>query len=107
MNFNQCYDVIRNKFNEIDLQKIDSDFSAVICFNGNDNQYVYIAYTKGEKIIEPIKHNSANIFVSLSTETFEKIFNKELDPFKAFTTGKIKAKGNVFLALSLFKKLKS
>lgn len=105
MNFTDCYNIIKEKLYETDLQKIDTDFSAVMFFT-DVNQYVYIAYINEKKIIEPVKHDSANIVVSLSIKTFEDIINKKLDPFKAFTTGKIKTKGNVFLALSLFKKIK-
>lgn len=107
MKFNECYDIIDRKFQTFDLSKIDTNFSAIVCFTDDTKNYIYIAYVDGRKIIEPVKHDGANIVVSLSTDTFEKILNKSLDPFKAFTTGKIKAKGNVFLALSLFKKLKS
>lgn len=107
MNFEQCYEIIKKRLYETDLSKIDSDFSAVISFTGNEKGDVYMAYIGGKKIIEPVKHTRANIFVSLSTETFEGILKGQLEPFKAFTTGKIKAKGNVFLAMSLYKKLLS
>lgn len=106
MDFNQCYNIIKEKFYSMDLEKIDTDFSAVMCLKDENKNYVYMAYKNGERIIEPVKHDSANIFISLSTETFQNILEKRLDPFKAFTTGKIQAKGNVFLALSLFKKIK-
>lgn len=107
MQFKEIYEIVKQKFTEKDISMIDSDFSAIVHITGEDEGYIYASYIGGNKVIEPVKHNSANILVALSDETFEKLYNKELDPFKAFTTGKIKAKGNVFLAMSLFKKYKN
>lgn len=106
MKFQESYNLIKEKFNKMDTSKIDKDFSGVICITGNDAGYVYVAYIGGKKIIEPVKHTKANIFVTMSDETFEALINKKIDPFKAFTTGKVKAKGNVFLAISIYKKMK-
>lgn len=107
MTFKEIYQTVKTIFLQKDISKIDSDFSAIVHITGKEDGYIYIAYIGGEKIIEPVKHDSANIFVIMSDDTFEKVYKRQLDPFKAFTTGKIKAKGNVFLAMSLFKKLKS
>ena len=106
MKFQESYRLMKQKFETMDLSKVDKDFSSIICLTGNDPGYVYAAYIKGKKIIEPIKHDKANIFVTMSDQTFEDLIMKRIDPFKAFTTGKVKAKGNVFLALSLYKKIK-
>ncbi len=106
MTFEESYRLIKSKFIEKDLSKIDEDFSAIVHITGKDGGFIYISYIKGVKTIEPVKHDSANLFVSLSDETFSQLVKKQLDPFKAFTTGKVKAKGNVFLALSLYKKYK-
>lgn len=106
MEFKESYRIIKNKFDEMDSSKLDTDFSAIICITGKDQGYVYLAFIGGKKYIEPVKHDSANIFATMSDETFEAIVNKKLDPFKAFASGKVKAKGNVFLALSIYRKLK-
>lgn len=105
MKFEECYEIIKKKLSETDLSKIDSNFSAIVSFTGEEKGDIYVGYIGGQKIIEPVKHSKANIHVSLSTETFDGILKKQIDPFKAFTTGKIKTKGNVFLAMSLYKKL--
>ena len=67
---------------------------------------MFIAYINKQKILEPVKHDHTDIAVKVSLDTVEQLLNKQTDPFKAFTTGKIKAKGNIFLALSLYKKFK-
>lgn len=106
MNFEESYNLVKNKFMEADLSAVNKDFSAIICLQGEEDRYVYVAYIGGQKIIEPVRHSSANIFISLSEETADQLLNKELDPFKAYTTGKVKAKGNIFLALSMYKSYK-
>ena len=105
MDFDQCCDILKNTFCTLDFSDIGTDFSVIIYITGNDGGYIYIASVDGEMIVEPVKHDSANLFISVSKETFEEIYRQQLDPFKAFTTGQIKAKGNVALAFSLFNKL--
>lgn len=111
MNFEICYNIIEKKFSEINLSKIDKDFSALIYLK-NDNDltesgYIYLAYINGEKIIKSENCPHTNIVVSLSTETFEKIYKNEIKPFKAFASGDIKVKGNIFFAMSVYKQYKS
>lgn len=111
MNFQEAYKYIEEQFNAIDLSKVDDDFTGIICLENkqkpSDNGHIYLSYIKGQKYIEPVKHNKANLVVTLSTNTLESIRNKQIKAFKAFSTGQIKAKGNIFLALSIYKKLKS
>ncbi len=106
MKFEESYSLIKTKFLTTDMSKVDKDFSAIICLTGKNAGYVYVAYIGGKKMIEPVKHDKANLFVTMSDETFEQLIQKKIDPFKAFTTGKVKAKGNIFLAMSLYKKMK-
>lgn len=107
MDFDQCCDILKNTFCTLDFSDLGTDFSVIVYITGNDGGYVYIAFVDGEMIVEPVKHDSANLFISISKETFEEIYQQQLDPFKAFTTGQIKAKGNVSLAFSLFNKLQA
>lgn len=107
MKFEECYNMIKDVFESKDISAIDTDFTGLIHFPGDDGGYIFGSYINGKKFIEPVKHDKANILVTLSVDTFEKIIKRELDPFKAFTSGKIKASGNVFLALSLYKKIKA
>ncbi len=106
MTFDESYEMIKHKFLEADLSKIDKDFSAEFCLTDEQEHYVYAAYIDGQKIIEPVQHGGTDVTVRMSFETAEQLLYKELDPFKAFTTGKVKARGNIFLALSLYKQFK-
>ena len=106
MKFQECYDIIKAKFEGMDMSKVDKDFSAVVNITGKDPGTVYAAWIGRKKIIEPTKHDKATVFVTLSDTTFEELLQKKTDPFKAFTAGKVKAKGNIFVALSVYKKIK-
>ena len=106
MTFEESYQFIKTKFEYMDLSKVDKDFSAVLNITGKNAGYVYMSYIGGKKIIEPVKHDKASLFITMSDETFELLVQKKLEPFKAFTAGKIKAKGNIFLAMSIYKKIK-
>ena len=106
MTFDEAYSMVEAKFYEADLSRIDRDFAAEFCLTDKQEHYVYAAYIKGKKILEKRKPEKADISVRMSLETVEQILNKQIDPFKAFTNGKVKAKGNIFLALNLYKKFK-
>lgn len=106
MKFQESYAIIKKRFEELDMSKVDKDFSGILCITGKDCGFVYASYISGEKFIEPKEHKSANIIVTVSDTTFEDILMKRVDIFKAFTTGQIKAKGNVFLAMSIYRQLK-
>jgi len=106
MTFEEGYKIIEGKVNEADLSKIDRNFSAEICFKDEQEHYIYAAYIDGKKILEKRKPAKADVSVKMSLQTLEMLLNKQLDPFKAFTTGKVKATGNIFLALNLYKKFK-
>ncbi len=106
MTFDEAYSMVEAKFYEADLSRIDRDFAAEFCLTDKQEHYVYAAYIKGKKILEKRKPEKADISVRMSLETVEQLLNKQIDPFKAFTTGKVKAKGNIFLALNLYKKFK-
>ena len=85
---------------------LKENLTAEFCLTDEQEHYVYAAYIKGKKILEKRKLEKADISVRMSLDTVEQLLNKQIDPFKAFTTGKVKAKGNIFLALNLYKKFK-
>ena len=106
MKFEESYAIIKEKFDKQDMSKVDKDFSVILSITGKNAGFVYIAYIGGKKIIEPIKHDKASVVVTMTDETFDDLVHKKIEPFKAFTSGKVKAKGNVFLAISIYKKIK-
>lgn len=105
MDFDQSYSIIKDKFMSMDLSRIGKDFSAVIDFTDSPEGFIYLAYIDGCKIIEPVKTEKADIFVSITNSLFEDILRGNVDPVQAFTTGQVHAKGNVMLAMSLYNSL--
>ena len=106
MDFNQCYEIIKDKYMRMDMSGVGKDFRGSVHLTGNSSGFVYLAYIDGCKLIEPLKTEKADIFVSMTISCFEDIISGRLDPVLAFTTGQIQAKGNVMLALSLYNSLK-
>lgn len=106
MDFQQCYQYIGTVFYEHDFSDIGKNFSALITIKSKESNYIFLSYIDGQKYMTPKCHKSANIFLTMSIETFEEIVNGSLDSFKAFTTGKIQAKGNVVLAMSIYNSFK-
>ena len=106
MKFEESYKLIKSKYMEKDFSNVNTDFTGSVTITGKDGGDIFLAYIKGKKILEKRKPEKADISVRMSLETVEQLLNKQIDPFKAFTTGKVKAKGNIFLALNLYKKFK-
>lgn len=106
MNFNDCYKYMERLVSTQDFSSIDKDFTAMLYLTGKDSGYIYLSYICGVKSIEPVKHNNANIYLTMSTDTFEKIATGQIDVLRAFTTKQIQAKGNAVLAMALFNSFK-
>ena len=106
MNFNESYKYMENLIMSQDFSNISKDFTAMLYLTGEESGYIYMSYINGVKKIEPVKHDSANIYITMSLEVFEKLVNGQSDVLRAFTTGKIQAKGNVILALAIYNSFK-
>ena len=102
MNFNESYYYMENLIMSQDFSGISKDFTAMLYLTGKESGYIYISYINGIKKIEPVKHDSANIYLTMTLDVFEQLINGQLDVLRAFTTGKIQAKGNVILALAIY-----
>ncbi len=102
MNFSEQYKVIENRFMENDTAAISKNYTAQFHITGKDGGDIFFSYMNGKKFIEPVKHNRADIDITMSCDTFDEFMSGRLDGFRAFTTGKIKASGNVMLALALY-----
>ena len=106
MGVNDCYIYLDNLIATQDFSGIGKNFTAMLYLTGEESGYVYLSYTDGKKCLEAKKHDSANIFLSMSTDVFEQIVLGQTDVLRAFTTGKILAKGNVILALQIYNSFK-
>lgn len=102
MDFSEQYKVIENRFMENDTAAINKNYTAQFHITGKDGGDIFFSYMNGKKFIEPVKHNRADIDITMSCDTFDEFMSGRLDGFRAFTTGKIKASGNVMLALAIY-----
>ena len=50
MKFKECYEIIKAKFDAMDMSRVDKDFSAVVNITGKDPGSVYAAYIGKKKI---------------------------------------------------------
>ncbi len=105
MSFDEQYKVIEDKFMENNTA-VSRNYTAQFHITGKDGGDIFFSYMNGHKFIEPVRHNGADINITMTSDTFEEFMSGRLDGFKAFTTGKIKATGNVMLALSIYNSLR-
>ncbi len=105
MNFSECAEKIERYFAACDLSLVEQDFSALLHLWGRDEGYVYLSCTGGRKEWDFHWHKEADILLDMKIADFAAIANHQIDPLKAFTSGKIQAQGNVSLALRLYQTL--
>ena len=106
MTYNECYSYLENMFLSADFSSIGKDFTSLIYITDPDGGYINMSYIRGIKTISPVKTDSYNIFMKMTSDVFSQMVSGNLDPLKAFTTGKLQAKGNILLAMGIYNSLK-
>jgi putative sterol carrier protein len=97
-------DVI-NKFNDPKVKPRFANFSKIIQFNFPDINANYIIKVIDGNVesINEEKIDNANIYITVESKIFLDIIIKKINPMTAYTTGKLKAKGNMLDILKLQK----
>lgn len=106
MTYNECYLYLEKMFISTDFSSIGKDFTSLIYITDPGGGYINMSYIGGQKSISPVKTDSCNIFMKMSADVFSQMVSGNLDPLKAFTTGKIQAKGNILLAMAIYNSFK-
>jgi putative sterol carrier protein len=96
---------VKNKFNDPKLKSRFASFSKNMQFSFPDLETSYsikvengiVKSLKEEKIDQP------DIIVTIESQILIDIINKKINPMKAYTTGKLKAKGKLTDLLKLQK----
>lgn len=103
MRFEQYFKNLRGKFIHTDVSDIQGILAIQMNIKGNAEQSgtFYIEIKNGVLSIEPYEYNDRNVAISISQKNFDKIISGRLDPVVAFTTGLLKAEGDVGKALEL------
>jgi len=98
---------IKMKLDDPDLKKKFEGFSKMMQFSFPDiNADFIMEIENGEiKAMEEKKVENPDILVTVDSNVFIDIINKKTNPMKAYTTGKLKAKGKLTDLLKLQKLL--
>jgi len=85
----------------------DRGFLAVqINITGDDGGVFYVEVKDGKLSVEPYEYNDRNCAITIGMDDFNKLIAGQLDPVKAFLSGKLKVDGDVGKALEFSKLLK-
>ena len=103
----EALDLVKQKFYEPKLKARFSSFSKNMQFTFTDLNTAYLMrVTNGE--VESLKEesiDSPDIHVTIESGILIDILHKKMNPMKAYTTGKLKAKGKLTDLLKLQKLL--
>jgi len=103
----EALDLVKQKFDDLKLKPRFASFSKNMQFTFTDLETVYlIRVTNGE--VESLKEESIespDIHVTIESQILIDILHKKMNPMKAYTTGKLKAKGKLTDLLKLQKLL--
>jgi putative sterol carrier protein len=70
-------------------------------FTGAEPGEWYATIKDGKVIIEKGSHSSPRVTLVADSDDYIKIFTGELDPMKAFSEGKVTAKGDLLLLMKM------
>jgi len=99
MAFTEAKDVfskMANAFNPGAAQGLDAVFQFEITGEGGGNWYV--AVKDGACEVAEGTHDSPNVTLTMSGETWVGMVNKEVNGMQAFMSGQLKASGDIMLA---------
>ena len=83
------------------------DFLAVqVNITGKNGGVFYVEVKDGKIAVEPYEYYDRNCAITINMDNFMKLMAGDLDPVKAFMTGKLKVEGDVGKALEFSKLLK-
>ena len=105
MNFEEIVEKVRSMKDSIDAS--NTDFQAVMVTLTGKNGGVFYVEIKDKKVnVEPYEYNDRSCEIVMTPENFLKFIDGKLDPVIAYTTGKLKVKGDLGKALEFSKLLK-
>lgn len=108
MEFKEFFQQMKTQFQDTDISQIQDKLAIQINLTGTPEEAgtFYIEVKDGVLSIEPYEYNDRNVSITLSVQNFVSLMSGKLDPIFAFTTGKLKAEGDVGRALELKKFIK-
>lgn len=107
MNFQEAFATIREKIIDADVSAISGKTAVQVNLTGASEGIFYVEINNGTLAVEPYDYHDNDVVMTISAENFLKLMEGKLDPVFAFTTGKLKAEGNLDKAMELQKLAKS
>lgn len=97
MSVSEIIQGMQSKFNASAATGLDLVFQ----FNIEDGENHYLIIKEGECAAHVGESDSPNVTLSMDTATLASVMNGETDGMQAFMTGKLRAEGDMMLALKL------
>ena len=92
MEFKDCFNELKKDFVNKDVSNVPN---VVFEFNIKNIGVFYAKVQDGKLDIQPYNYYDNDVSFTAKFETYKKIINSELDPIKAFFTGRLKVSGNL------------
>ena len=105
MNFNEAFESLKEQFINKDASNIE-DIAIQFNMIGKPTGVFYAEVKNGKLSIEPYEYYDNDAVFEGTYEVFCKIISGQINPVKAFLTGKIKVHGDLGKAAMLEKVLK-
>ena len=108
MNFSLFFKQFKEDFQHQDVQELPVFLAIQINITGGveETGSFYIEIKDGTLHIEPYPYDQRDVSITISQDNFTKLIHGKLDPIWAFTSGKLKAEGDLGKALELKKFIK-
>ena len=97
MSVNEIIQGMQSKFNASAAAGLDLIFQ----FNIEDGEKYYLVVKDGACAVHPGESDSPNVTLIMDTETLAGVMTGETDGMQAFMAGKLRAEGDMMLALKL------
>lgn len=108
MKFSEFFSKFKEEFSNQDLSQLPPFLAIQINIKGDEEEdgTFYIEIKDQQLHIEPYAYEHRDVAVTISQKHFDQLVHGKLDPIWAFTSGKLKAEGDLGKALELKKLMK-
>ncbi len=104
MNYQEIVSKIKELCADADLGDYKNHLAVEVAIKGEGEGVFYIEAKDGRVNVEPYDYNDRDVRLTATADNFISLAKGELDPVKAFLTGKLKVDGSIDKALE-FKKV--
>ena len=101
MKYADMFARVKGMFMQADVSDITEHLAYQFNITGEAEGIFYVEVKEGKLYVEPYEYFDRDAIFICSSETLFKLAEGKTDPILAFTTGKLKVKGNIDKALRL------